>query len=90
MKLIIESFSLSDDVIKKNYKDMMDEINAKDISNFQDKLNDLFLHEVEFNKDLNVSEIMKIKKILERENCIFSTSLEDNNGEKITLFSKRG
>lgn len=88
MKLMIGSFSLFNKIIRTNYEKMMREINAKEISDYTDFLDNLFIHEIEFNKELKFSEIIKIKKILKKEEYIKYVILEDDNEEEIILFNK--
>lgn len=88
MKLIIESFFLFNKMMRINYKEMMKEINAKDVSDYIDVLDNLFIHEIEFNKELKFSEIIKIKEILKKEEHIKCVTLEDDNEEEIILFNK--
>ena len=86
MKLMIGSFSLFNKIIRTNYEEMMKEINAKEVSDYTDFLDNLFIHEIEFNKELKFSEIIKIKKILKEEEYIKYVILEDDNEEEIILF----
>ena len=91
MQLIIESYCLTSAKLINEYLDIMEEINAKEI--YKEKTDDYFekenkyLHKIEFNKDLKVSELIQIKDSLYPEE-IMAVWIKDDENKEITLFNK--
>ena len=88
MNLIINSKCFNNNKSIEKYKEMMKEINAKELYHVKIKKNMYrYTHDIEFNKDLKFSELMKIKDILYNE-PIVAVHIKSGFKHTITLFDK--
>ena len=88
MKLIMTSGYITENEYNIYYKNMMEEMGAKECWHSHNNEKFQFEYEINFKKDLKFSELLKIKDFLLNETTVEQAKITEGN-KTITLFNDR-